>query len=209
MRHTSAATPPVRGPERNGRSDGAQPPDEARAPAMQFFRQLDVLGKNKVDDSFLCQSLHGASLTVAASTLCLGLLLSQLYEFYSVQTLSTLEVQTALEDRISINFDISFPAIPCALISVHVKVRTACTQSAPAQVTSYRLVCVREGCHWRVRSRYILRRCDKVSTRSERYCAGGGARGLVCHKCRTFPTLLVTSAASRELIPSTLLVCAS
>lgn len=74
----------------------------------------------KLRESFRERTVLGASISLFAIAIVTLLFLSELSFYLSTHTIDHLRVDTNAGDKIAINFDITFPRVPCALLSVDV-----------------------------------------------------------------------------------------
>ncbi|KAJ4765287.1 Endoplasmic reticulum-Golgi intermediate compartment protein 3 [Rhynchospora pubera] len=80
------------------------------------LRRLDVYPK--INEDFYRRTLSGGIITLASSVIMLLLFLSELRHYLHAVTETQLVVDTSRADTLKINFDITFPALQCSIISV-------------------------------------------------------------------------------------------
>jgi len=77
-----------------------------------FLRNFDAFPKT--DDEFRKRTSAGAVVTIMASVVIMALFTSELSSYLQVHKQSDMYVDTSLGERLTINFDFTFPAFPCA-----------------------------------------------------------------------------------------------
>ncbi|KAI4318698.1 hypothetical protein MLD38_032373 [Melastoma candidum] len=80
------------------------------------LRKLDAYPK--INDDFYSRSLSGGLLTLLSSLIIFFLFLSEFRLYLHTVTETKLIVDTSRGEKFHINFDITFPALPCSLLSV-------------------------------------------------------------------------------------------
>ncbi|GAA0140838.1 hypothetical protein LIER_02115 [Lithospermum erythrorhizon] len=80
------------------------------------LRNLDAYPK--INEDFYSRSLSGGVITLVSSLVMLLLFFSELSLYFHTVKESTLLVDTSRGEKLHINFDITFPAIRCSLLSV-------------------------------------------------------------------------------------------
>ncbi|XP_006650004.1 endoplasmic reticulum-Golgi intermediate compartment protein 3-like [Oryza brachyantha] len=80
------------------------------------LRSLDAYPK--VNEDFYSRTLSGGLITIASSLAILLLFLSEIRLYLYSATDSKLTVDTSRGERLHINFDVTFPALPCSLVAV-------------------------------------------------------------------------------------------
>ncbi|KAL6645677.1 hypothetical protein ACP70R_012469 [Stipagrostis hirtigluma subsp. patula] len=80
------------------------------------LRNLDAYPK--VNEDFYSRTLSGGLITILSSLAILLLFLSEIRLYLYSATESKLTVDTSRGERLHINFDITFPALPCSLVAV-------------------------------------------------------------------------------------------
>jgi hypothetical protein len=86
---------------------------------MSFAQRLRRLDAFKKFDQDLVRRTHtGACVSVVAVALALTLLSAQLSLFLTPERSSKLQVDDALDERLRIDFDVTFPALPCSVLSL-------------------------------------------------------------------------------------------
>lgn len=79
---------------------------------MSWLRNFDAYPKT--DDEFRKRTTSGAIVTLIASVLIMALFVSELRAYLAVTKQSDMYVDTSLGERLTINFDFTFPSFPCA-----------------------------------------------------------------------------------------------
>uniref|UniRef100_A0A8R7PH13 Endoplasmic reticulum-Golgi intermediate compartment protein 3 n=2 Tax=Triticum urartu TaxID=4572 RepID=A0A8R7PH13_TRIUA len=85
---------------------------------LSKLRSLDAYPK--VNEDFYSRTLSGGAITLASSFIMLLLFVSELRLYLHAVTETTLRVDTSRGEKLRINFDITFPALQCSIISVDV-----------------------------------------------------------------------------------------
>ncbi|XVF01594.1 hypothetical protein REPUB_Repub04eG0101900 [Reevesia pubescens] len=80
------------------------------------LRNLDAYPK--VNEDFYSRTLSGGIITLLSSLVVLLLFFSEFRLYLHTVTETKLLVDTSRGETLSINFDVSFPAIPCSLLSI-------------------------------------------------------------------------------------------
>ncbi|CAK9154227.1 unnamed protein product [Ilex paraguariensis] len=80
------------------------------------IRNLDAYPK--INEDFYSRTLSGGVITVASSILMLLLFISELRLYLHAVTETKLVVDTSRGETLRINFDVTFPALPCSILSV-------------------------------------------------------------------------------------------
>ncbi|CAA0807326.1 Endoplasmic reticulum vesicle transporter protein [Striga hermonthica] len=80
------------------------------------LRNLDAYPK--INEDFYSRTLSGGVITLASSILIALLFLSEFRLYLHTVTETKLVVDTARGGKLRINFDVTFPAIPCTLLSL-------------------------------------------------------------------------------------------
>ncbi|KAF8683949.1 hypothetical protein HU200_044898 [Digitaria exilis] len=80
------------------------------------LRNLDAYPK--VNEDFYSRTLSGGLITILSSLAILLLFFSEIRLYLYSATESKLTVDTSRGERLHINFDITFPALPCTLVAV-------------------------------------------------------------------------------------------
>ncbi|CAL0317875.1 unnamed protein product [Lupinus luteus] len=80
------------------------------------FRNLDAYPK--INDDFYSRTLSGGIITIASSFVMLLLFLSELELYLNALTQTKLVVDTSRGETLRINFDITFPALRCSIVSL-------------------------------------------------------------------------------------------
>ncbi|GJW22481.1 endoplasmic reticulum-Golgi intermediate compartment protein 3-like protein [Tanacetum coccineum] len=83
---------------------------------MEKIRNLDVYPK--ISEDFYSRTLSGGLITLISSVFMLLLFFSELRLYLHSVTETKLIVDTSRGERLRINFDIVFPALPCSLLSL-------------------------------------------------------------------------------------------
>ncbi|GMH16384.1 hypothetical protein Nepgr_018225 [Nepenthes gracilis] len=83
---------------------------------FQKLRNLDAYPK--VNEDFYKRTLSGGVITIASSLLMLLLFLAEFRLYLHTTTVTKLVVDTSRGETLHINFDVTFSAIPCTLLSV-------------------------------------------------------------------------------------------
>ncbi|VFR00353.1 unnamed protein product [Cuscuta campestris] len=83
---------------------------------MGRIRSLDAYPK--INEDFYSRTLSGGVITLASSVLMLLLFISELRLYLHAVTETKLVVDTSRGETLRINFDVTFPALPCSIISV-------------------------------------------------------------------------------------------
>ncbi|XP_019190442.1 PREDICTED: endoplasmic reticulum-Golgi intermediate compartment protein 3-like isoform X2 [Ipomoea nil] len=83
---------------------------------MSRIRGLDAYPK--INEDFYSRTLSGGVITLASSVVMLLLFFSELRLYLHAVTETQLVVDTSRGETLRINFDISFPALPCSILSV-------------------------------------------------------------------------------------------
>ncbi|GKA20109.1 endoplasmic reticulum-Golgi intermediate compartment protein 3-like protein [Tanacetum coccineum] len=83
---------------------------------MEKIRNLDVYPK--ISEDFYSRTLSGGLITLISSVFMLLLFFSELRLYLHSVTETKLIVDTSRGERLQINFDIVFPALPCSLLSL-------------------------------------------------------------------------------------------
>ncbi|CAB4320142.1 unnamed protein product [Prunus armeniaca] len=83
---------------------------------LQKLRNLDAYPK--INDDFFSRTLSGGIITLASSLLILLLFFSELRLYLHTVTESKLLVDASRGETLHINFDVTFPAIRCSLLSL-------------------------------------------------------------------------------------------
>ncbi|KAK9834138.1 hypothetical protein WJX81_001409 [Elliptochloris bilobata] len=84
-----------------------------------FFNKLKSLDAYpKVNEDFFQRTLSGGVITIASSLIMIALFLSELSFFLTVTKTNELSVDTSRGELLQINFDITFPALPCEWLSL-------------------------------------------------------------------------------------------
>ncbi|GMH32727.1 hypothetical protein BSKO_00561 [Bryopsis sp. KO-2023] len=86
------------------------------APLLSRLKALDAYPK--INDDFFKKTLSGGVITLAASLIMVFLFASELRLFLTPKTRHELKVDTSRGETIDINFDITFPGMPCAWMSL-------------------------------------------------------------------------------------------
>ncbi|KAK9686986.1 ER-derived vesicles protein erv46 [Basidiobolus ranarum] len=85
---------------------------------LDRFRGLD--GYAKTLDDFRIKTLTGATVTLVSTFLILILLISEFSVYRSVQMKPSLLVDKSRKEQLGINFNVTFPKLPCYLLSLDV-----------------------------------------------------------------------------------------
>lgn len=80
------------------------------------IRSLDAYPK--INEDFYSRTLSGGVITLASSIVMTLLFISELRLYLHAVTETTLVVDTSRGETLRINFDITFPALPCSILSV-------------------------------------------------------------------------------------------
>ncbi|KAK4341441.1 hypothetical protein RND71_039942 [Anisodus tanguticus] len=80
------------------------------------IRNLDVYPK--INEDFYSRTLSGGVITLASSIIMTLLFISELQLYLNAVTETKLVVDTSRGETLRINFDITFPALPCSILSV-------------------------------------------------------------------------------------------
>ncbi|CAN6228379.1 unnamed protein product [Urochloa humidicola] len=80
------------------------------------LRSLDAYPK--VNEDFYSRTLSGGIITLASSVVMLLLFVSELRLYLHAVTETTLRVDTSRGEKLRINFDVTFPALQCSIISL-------------------------------------------------------------------------------------------
>ncbi|XP_047975419.1 endoplasmic reticulum-Golgi intermediate compartment protein 3-like [Salvia hispanica] len=80
------------------------------------IRGLDAYPK--VNEDFYSRTLSGGFITLASSIVMLLLFVSELRLYLHAVTETKLVVDTSRAERLRINFDVTFPALPCSIVSL-------------------------------------------------------------------------------------------
>ncbi|PSS19219.1 Endoplasmic reticulum-Golgi intermediate compartment protein, partial [Actinidia chinensis var. chinensis] len=84
--------------------------------AFGKLRSLDAYPK--VNEDFYSRTLSGGVITLVSSIVILLLFFSELRLYVHNTAETTLIVDTSRGETLRINFDVTFPAIPCSLLSL-------------------------------------------------------------------------------------------
>jgi len=80
------------------------------------LRSLDAYPK--VNEDFYSRTLSGGLITIVSSLAILLLFFSEIRLYLYAATESKLTVDTSRGERLHINFDVTFPALPCSLVAI-------------------------------------------------------------------------------------------
>ncbi|KAH6756742.1 Endoplasmic reticulum vesicle transporter protein [Perilla frutescens var. hirtella] len=80
------------------------------------IRNLDAYPK--INEDFYSRTLSGGLITIVSSIVMLLLFISELRLYLHAVTETTLVVDTSRAERLRINFDVTFPALPCSIVSL-------------------------------------------------------------------------------------------
>ncbi|KAG0480371.1 hypothetical protein HPP92_011229 [Vanilla planifolia] len=80
------------------------------------LRQLDVYPK--INEDFYSRTLSGGIITIISSIVMFLLFVSELRLYLHLVTETKLVVDTSRGERLRINFDITFPALACSIVSL-------------------------------------------------------------------------------------------
>ncbi|GMH00130.1 hypothetical protein Nepgr_001969 [Nepenthes gracilis] len=80
------------------------------------IRNLDAYPK--INEDFYSRTLSGGVITIVSSVVMLLLFLSELRLYLHAVTETQLVVDTSRAGTLRINFDITFPALPCSILSL-------------------------------------------------------------------------------------------
>jgi endoplasmic reticulum-Golgi intermediate compartment protein 3 len=80
------------------------------------FKKYDLYGKTL--ESFQVRTASGAAISICSTLLIVVLLFVEIAIYVRVDTQHELYVDTGLDEKLRINFDITFPRLPCAFVSV-------------------------------------------------------------------------------------------
>ncbi|XP_068661424.1 uncharacterized protein [Aristolochia californica] len=83
---------------------------------LNKLRNLDAYPK--VNEDFYSRTLSGGLITVLSSIVMLFLFISEFRLYLNAATETKLTVDTSRGDHLRVNFDITFPALACSLLSV-------------------------------------------------------------------------------------------
>ncbi|KAJ4701306.1 Endoplasmic reticulum-Golgi intermediate compartment protein 3 [Melia azedarach] len=83
---------------------------------MNRLRNLDAYPK--INEDFYSRTLSGGVITVVSSIVMLLLFFSELQLYLNAVTESKLVVDTSRGETLRINFDVTFPALPCSILSL-------------------------------------------------------------------------------------------
>jgi hypothetical protein len=84
-----------------------------------FFSRLKVLDAYpKLHEEVKVKTFSGAAVSVCALIFIIVLFISELTYYLSVEKVDHLFVDTSRGEKLQINFDVTFPRIPCSLLSV-------------------------------------------------------------------------------------------
>ncbi|KAM6553362.1 hypothetical protein CsatB_014124 [Cannabis sativa] len=83
---------------------------------MRKVRNLDAYPK--INEDFYKRTLSGGLITIASSIVMVLLFLSELRLYLHAATQSKLVVDTSRGETLRINFDVTFPAFPCFILSL-------------------------------------------------------------------------------------------
>jgi len=83
---------------------------------LQKLKRLDAYPK--VNEDFYKRTLSGGVVTLVAAVVMLLLFISETRSYFYSATETKLVVDTSRGERLRVNFDITFPSIPCTLLSV-------------------------------------------------------------------------------------------
>ncbi|XP_073032067.1 uncharacterized protein [Primulina eburnea] len=80
------------------------------------MRSLDAYPK--INEDFYSRTLSGGVITLVSSIFMLLLFISELRLYFHTATETNLVVDTSRGERLRINFDVTFPAFPCSILSL-------------------------------------------------------------------------------------------
>ncbi|XP_073127609.1 uncharacterized protein [Henckelia pumila] len=80
------------------------------------MRSLDAYPK--INEDFYSRTLSGGVITLVSSVFMLLLFISELRLYFHTATETKLDVDTSRGERLRINFDVTFPALPCSILSL-------------------------------------------------------------------------------------------
>ncbi|EPS58242.1 hypothetical protein M569_16573, partial [Genlisea aurea] len=80
------------------------------------FRRFDV--NPKINEDFYSRTLSGGAITLASSIIMVLLVISELGLYLYPTTEAKLAVDTSRSERLRINFDVTFPALACSVVSI-------------------------------------------------------------------------------------------
>ncbi|CDP01032.1 unnamed protein product [Coffea canephora] len=83
---------------------------------MSKIRSLDAYPK--INEDFYSRTLSGGVITLASSIVMFLLFFSELRLYLHAVTETKLVVDTSRGERLRINFDVTFPALPCSMLSL-------------------------------------------------------------------------------------------
>lgn len=82
----------------------------------QMLKSFDFFPK--LDDEVKVRTIVGAVVSVIAIISMLILFLTEFQSYLAEETIDRLSVDTTRSEKLKINFDITFPHIPCSLLSI-------------------------------------------------------------------------------------------
>lgn len=84
-----------------------------------FLTKLKALDAYpKINEDFFTKTMSGGIITIVASVVMVLLFLSELRLYLTTNSVHELTVDTSRGEKISINFDVTFPKVPCAWLSL-------------------------------------------------------------------------------------------
>ncbi|CAG8559207.1 6375_t:CDS:2 [Acaulospora morrowiae] len=89
-----------------------------RGSVLSKFQNFDAYAKTL--DDFRIKTYYGAALTIISTLIILVLLWSEFNEYRSTEIKPELVVDTSRKEKLTININITFPRVPCYLLSVDV-----------------------------------------------------------------------------------------
>lgn len=85
--------------------------------AGEFVKKLQSLDLHpKLERTFAVRTKSGAALSIGAILIATVLFLSELSWYFQVDKVETMEVDPVRGARMRINFDVTFPDMPCAVV---------------------------------------------------------------------------------------------
>jgi hypothetical protein len=101
---------------RAGSDDGDSAGKSARKPriTLESFDLYTKVRPDEAEDVHQVQTTSGATVTLLSLLVCLVLVSSEVYRYVVPKRKEHMVVDPGLEGRLRINFDVTFPSLPCA-----------------------------------------------------------------------------------------------